>query len=57
VPFFYNLKLKDVMITLTLVRLISDFTKADGIDLVNTDELYALMSQIHFTIANDLITT
>jgi hypothetical protein len=52
------------MITLTLVRLISDFTKADGIDLVNTDEpgpvyalLYALMSQIHFTIANDLITT
>jgi hypothetical protein len=45
------------MITLTLVRLISDFTKADGIDLVDTDELYALMSQINLTIANDLITT
>jgi hypothetical protein len=40
------------------------FTKADGTDLVKNDELgpvnallYAMMSQIDITIANDLITT
>ena len=66
VPLLFEIKGCDdyIDVSQTYISFKVKFTKADGTDLVNTDELgpvnallYAMMSQIDMTIANDLITT